>query len=327
MTRLGGADARGRRLEQIAQTLELTALVDEAVEYAASLVGVDAALVEMWQGRAQEDALLVSSGLSRAELDRYRPLLEPLRDAEAGPVAVELEPAPELAAEDALVGAVVAAFAPDDGVGGRVAVFWRRGGVRPDERSTAELNALVEALRRAAERREHLPVLMHAPTRDRLTGLHSRRFFESDLAREVERARRHKRRFVLLVLDIDDFGLINERLGRHEADAVLAEVAGRLVTSVRTSDSAARLGRDELAFILVDTGAEAAGHVFSRFRALLERSVGLTSVQVSASAGATEFAGEAPEAVLERARAALEDAKARGIGQIVIAGDAEPLSL
>jgi diguanylate cyclase (GGDEF)-like protein len=324
LRRRAAADARRRRLEHIEQTLELTALVDEAVEYAASLVGVDAAVVEIWQGRAQEDALLVSSGLSRAELDRYRPLLESLREAEGGPAAVELEPAPELAAEDALVGAVIAAFASDNGIGGRVAVFWRRGGVQPDERSTAELNALVRALRRAAQRREHLPALMRAPTRDRLTGLHNRRFFESDLAREVERSRRHKRRFVLLVVDIDDFGLINERLGRHEADAVLAEVAGRLVTSVRTSDSAARLGRDEFAFILVDTGAEAAERVFSRFRGLLERSIGLTSVQVSASAGASEFAGDASEALLERARAALEEAKARGIGQIVVAADGEP---
>jgi diguanylate cyclase (GGDEF)-like protein len=308
-----GRAATRRRIEH---TLDLTVLVDEAVEYGASLLGVDATFAEMWNGDDRSESVSVSSGLSRAELERCLPLLDSLAEPGAGGTAeVRFE---QGGGAEALRGAIVANLPDDSQLTGRVVVFWRTSGVRPDERSLGELTLLVAALARAARRRERLPMLAHAPTRDRLTGLHNHRFFESDLAREIERARRHKRRFALLVVDVDDFGGINERLGRSGADAVLAELAGRLATTTRTSDSSARIGRDEFGFILVGSGEGAATQVFERFCQVLERGVGLTNVALTACGGAVEFDGGSRDALLEGALHALESAKSLGPGRLVV---------
>ncbi len=304
------------RLERLARSLELTALVDEALEYAGSLVGVDAARIEVWHDGGRPDSIVASTGLRRRELERHPRVLQSLRQSDHGLVELRFDVDDD--GEDGLAGALVAPFGCGETLAGTLAVFWRRDGVRPDERSLDELRAVTQALSTAAGRRERLAPLTKAPARDRLTGLHDRRFFESDLEREVARGLRGNGRFVLLLVDIDDFSRINAQLGRHDADAVLAEVAGRLAASVRSSDGAARLLRDEFAFVLLDTGSEGASHVFERFLGVLSRGSGLTNVAVTASAGAAEFAGDAPTMLVDRARRALREAQQAGKGRIVV---------
>ncbi len=63
---------------------------------------------------------------------------------------------------------------------------------------------------------------------DALTGLHNRRYFHETLAREVARAHRYGRRLSLIVLDLDDFKAVNDRIGHLAGDAVLEEAAERL---------------------------------------------------------------------------------------------------
>lgn len=312
------AGERRGRLERLARSLELTALVDETLEYAATLVGVDAARIEVWHDGERPDSVVASTGLDRGELERHSRVLQSLRQSSPGLAELRLDVDGGGDAE-ALAGALVAPFGSDaETLVGNVAVFWRRDGVRPDERSVDELRAVAQALSTATARRERLAPLTKAPARDRLTGLHDRRFFESDLEREVARGLRGDGRFALLVVDIDDFSQINARLGRHDADAVLAEVAGRLAASIRSSDGAARLLRDEFAFVLLDTGSEGASRVFERFLGVLGRGSGLTNVAVTASAGAAEFAGDAPTVLVDRARRALRKAQQAGKGRIVV---------
>src|SRR5581483_2299802 len=80
---------------------------------------------------------------------------------------------------------------------------------------------------------------------DALTGLHNRRYFHETLAREVGRARRYGRRLALILFDLDDFKAINDRIGHLSGDAVLAEVAQRMLSVVRSADVACRVGGDE----------------------------------------------------------------------------------
>src|SRR5207247_7558378 len=68
-----------------------------------------------------------------------------------------------------------------------------------------------------------------------LTGLHNRRYFHEILAREVARAHRYDRRLGLVIVDLDDFKGINERIGHLAGDSVLAEPASRLLTVARAS--------------------------------------------------------------------------------------------
>ena len=69
---------------------------------------------------------------------------------------------------------------------------------------------------------------------DALTGLHNRRYFHETLSREVSRANRYERQLALMVLDLDDFKAINDRIGHLAGDGVLAKAAERVRDVVRS---------------------------------------------------------------------------------------------
>ena len=95
--------------------------------------------------------------------------------------------------------------------------------------------------------------LQHLADHDALTGLYSRRRFEEELAREVIRARRHRRPGALLLLDLDSFKQVNDRFGHATGDAVLVRVSAAVRDVLRASDVLARMGGDEFALLLPDT--------------------------------------------------------------------------
>ena len=88
--------------------------------------------------------------------------------------------------------------------------------------------------------------------RDLLTGLPNRFLFEDRLAHALSRAKRKNERLALLFLDLDGFKTVNDRWGHHCGDCVLQEVALRVQSCVRASDTLARLGGDEFTLILSD---------------------------------------------------------------------------
>ena len=89
---------------------------------------------------------------------------------------------------------------------------------------------------------------------DPLTQLLNRREFEEQLAREVERAQRFGTPVGLVVLDLDDFKLINDRFGHLAGDGVLKAAAGAIRQCTREIDQPARWGGEEFAVILPHTG-------------------------------------------------------------------------
>ena len=88
---------------------------------------------------------------------------------------------------------------------------------------------------------------------DSLTGLFNRAFFFAALDREMARSARSGRGFCLLMLDLDELKMINDRYGHHAGDTVLRAVADTMKTGIRRIDVASRYGGDEFVALLPET--------------------------------------------------------------------------
>jgi diguanylate cyclase (GGDEF)-like protein len=106
---------------------------------------------------------------------------------------------------------------------------------------------------------------------DALTGLPNRRYLDVAIEREVRRSRRFGLQFCVLMLDLDGFKGINDRLGHLVGDLVLQKVADLVRHTARDSDVAARYGGDEMALVLPDTGVEGSLALAERLRREVER--------------------------------------------------------
>jgi diguanylate cyclase (GGDEF)-like protein len=127
--------------------------------------------------------------------------------------------------------------------------------------------------------------------RDELTGVGNYRSLHERLAAEIARHRRHSREFALVLLDLDGFKAVNERLGHLQGDRLLAEIGAALSDEVRAEDSVFRQGGDEFAVIVPETHAEEAEEVAARLRRrIAHRGLGTDDLYpVSAVSGLAMF--------------------------------------
>jgi len=158
--------------------------------------------------------------------------------------------------------------------------------------------------------------LQHRSRLDPVTSLPNRGLFLDLLEQALVLCREHGRELAVVLLDLDNFKVINDSLGRNKGDSVLAAVGGRLRRCIRTTDTVARLSADEFALLLpvssADTAAKVVEKLFGRLRqpfAVAGRELFLT-----ASAGISMFPADAddPEALLRYADTAVYVAKSSG---------------
>lgn len=113
--------------------------------------------------------------------------------------------------------------------------------------------------------------LRMAASRDYLTGLLNRRVMESALDREFKRAKRYESHLSLVLVDLDDFKLVNDRHGHDAGDEVLKYVAQVFTRLSRETDIVARFAGDEFVIILPSTGVSEARKKTERLQGYLKK--------------------------------------------------------
>lgn len=180
-----------------------------------------------------------------------------------------------------------------------------------DQEKHGLIQQLEEEKRRAFELAAH----------DHLTGLPNRRMFNELAASHLSRAKRSRKHYALLYIDLDRFKSINDTLGHHVGDLLLQTVAGRLRGALRESDVIARLGGDEFALLLTgldnvsDTGLIAGKIVEQVSRPCLN--LDGNDIQVSPSIGIALFPrdGHDFDSLCRHADAAMYQSKRNGRGR------------
>ncbi len=156
---------------------------------------------------------------------------------------------------------------------------------------------------------------------DALTGLYNRRHLMGTLANEVQRSRRLRRTFSVLLADVDHFKQYNDTHGHLGGDAALVKVAEILRKMTRGVDSVARYGGEEFVVMLIEAPIATAAAVCERIRARVAAEE-FSGGKMTVSVGAAEYPthGDTPEELIASADAAMYEAKSGGRDRVVVAG-------
>lgn len=304
-----------RRIGQtFASNLDRTALLDLAL-------------------RTAIDAVRGTGGRISVRPGPDQPLVESIRLGSLGPIDPTLEEAERTVLDAGDVGdgeasgnyvISVPMGTPESGgyIHGLITV------VRPKEPFSADDRELLRSLAAQAtlalENVDlHQQVSRQAVT-DELTGLANHGRFQDLLVAEIEEVRRYNHWLGLIMLDIDNFKLVNDTYGHQQGDVVLRRVARVLADSSREVDYPARYGGEELAVILPHTDLEGAYAIAERIRTSIEalripRMDKQGMLQVTASLGVAATTDGEKNALIAEADAALYAAKRQGKNRTVAA--------
>jgi diguanylate cyclase (GGDEF)-like protein len=185
---------------------------------------------------------------------------------------------------------------------------------------TRAFSTLVTRLRE----REGQSELERLSLTDALTGLYNRRHLMGTLASEVQRSRRLRRSFTVLLADVDRFKQYNDTHGHLAGDAALGKIAEVFRRTTRAVDCVARYGGEEFVVMLLECNMATATIVAERVRSrIAEQDLGEGRLTVSIGLAEYPEGGDTPEELIGTADAAMYQAKSAGRNQVVVAGTSD----
>jgi len=220
--------------------------------------------------------------------------------------------------------AVIIPFGGEDGATGTLIV------VVPKKQAETALYICRQVLRPVSVALR-VPALYERAVFDPLTSLFSRRHLEAELPRIFSEAKRTQHPLSLIMLDIDHFKHINDTYGHKTGDEVLAKVAKVLRSCLRSYDTAFRYGGEEFCVALPRTALPTAAKVAERIRKTVQKTEFLSAdgrkIAVTVSLGVAQLAPSDANytSLIERADAALYQAKRSGRNRVIVATQQHPI--
>jgi diguanylate cyclase (GGDEF)-like protein/PAS domain S-box-containing protein len=171
--------------------------------------------------------------------------------------------------------------------------------------------------RDVSERKSQEEQIKYLATHDGLTELPNRLMFNQLLSHAVQGAKRYRKQFAVMFIDLDGFKVVNDTLGHDAGDRLLREIAVRFKHTLRAVDVAARLGGDEFVVMMEDIAApEQAAVLAQRILEATGKPFGLASgeCRVTASIGICVYPenGDDEQTLMKNADAAMYRAKEEG---------------
>ena len=167
------------------------------------------------------------------------------------------------------------------------------------------------------ERKKLTEYVNHLAHHDQLTGLPNRILLLDRIRQAIQRARRHRHKVAVLMVDIDHFKRINDSLGHYAGDTLLDSVAKKLCSAVRQTDTVARMGGDEFVIVMPEFSEQ--GDAERVAESIIRKiatpvAIGNREVNVTVSVGLCIFPDRAGDAdtLLKNADAAMYEAKQSG---------------
>lgn len=167
--------------------------------------------------------------------------------------------------------------------------------------------------------------LLDMGSKDGLTNIYNRKYFETKLEEEIERSNRYKNKFSLIIFDIDFFKKVNDKYGHLAGDYILKTFAKIVSKLLRSSDIFARYGGEEFCCILPETPNELAVIIAERIRKEIEKTLFEykkdTKIRITVSQGVSTINKNITTKtdIINLADKALYKAKSRGRNQVVTA--------
>ena len=314
---------RGRILGELGGSIDLDEVLTRVLEAAGAIRGVDAALVYL-PSQTDDEPLVATMGLSAEEASQAVAGPPDGREARSMTISYEYPAGAEIDDGELIRHGLALPIPGDSGSIGFISVFSRSAAHSFADGDRQTLEDLAERAGPAIDNARRFREARQLADLDALTGLHNRRYFHETLGREVARAHRYGRRLALVVFDLDDFKAINDRIGHLAGDSVLAEVAERVRSVVRSADIACRVGGDEFGIILPESTLVDAEQLSRR----MQQAVGSRPIsdvgKLGLSAGAADLrSDDTGESFFKRADDALYRAKESGKAEVVAASSAD----